>query len=80
MVIYRCKELKVLHTVSTVMKLIFQEVQRRNGQNVLRVRFPNEIVEYQKMWMVRIEAIGKELLGQNFPTSPIYKNSIRRLS
>ena len=48
MFICRWKDPEVLQTVSTSMKLVFQEVQRINGQNVLRVKCPNGILEYQK--------------------------------
>ena len=48
MVIGRFKGFIFLYTVSTVIKLGCQEIHRRNVINVLNVRCPNEIVEYQR--------------------------------
>ena len=48
MVIFRCKDSKLLQIVSTAMLLGCQEVQKINGQNLLHVRFADYILEYQK--------------------------------
>ena len=56
MVIFRWKDYKMFQIDRTVMKLGYQEVQRINVKNVLDVRCPNDMMEFQKIWMMCIEA------------------------
>ena len=53
MVICIWKDSKVLQIVSTAIKSGCQEVQRRDGRSVLHIRCTNDILIYQKIWIVR---------------------------
>ena len=47
MVITRWKDSKILKIVSTVMKSGVGEVQRRSGRDIITVKCPNDVIEYQ---------------------------------
>ena len=47
MVITRWKDSRILQTVSTIMKLGIETIGRRVGVEVIDIRCPSDMVEYQ---------------------------------
>ena len=77
MVICSWKEYKVLKTVSTIMELGCQEVQRIKVHMYYLLGVLMTLWNIRKVYMVCIDATIIELLGRYFPIFPIYENSIK---
>ena len=48
MVITRWKDSKILQTISTTKKHGIGEVERQSGQEIIKVKCPNDVIQYQK--------------------------------